>query len=86
MSIDYNVSDNDSLDFMQCFSHEAQSFYSIMIITSVYSAQFPLPVEHSLPLAAYDTLYNGAGKFKQSHLSHLTGSQFIHLRREQQYG
>ena len=53
---------------------------------ALYSAQFPLPGEHPLPgIAAYD---NGAepGKFKHNHLSHPTGSPFIHLGREQQFG
>ena len=48
----------------------------------VYSAQFPLPGEHSLPgKAACD---NGAGKFKHNHLSHHTWSHFLHLGQEQQ--
>ena len=45
------------------FSHEAQSAYSILLPLSwdnvqsrTYSAQFPLPGEHSLPNAAYDIL------------------------------
>ena len=45
------------------FSHEAQSAYSILLPWSLdtiqsrtYSAQFPLPGEHSLPKAAYGTL------------------------------
>ena len=45
------------------FFHEAQSAYSILLPRSLdtfqcrtYSAQFPLPGEHSLPKAAYDTL------------------------------
>ena len=46
------------------FSHEAQSAYSILLPRSLdtfqsrtYSAQFPLPREHSLPgIAAFNTL------------------------------
>ena len=42
----------------------------------LYSAQFPLPGEHSLPgIAACD---NGAGKFKHNHLSHPTGRVLIY--------
>ena len=48
-----------------------------------YSAQFPLPREHSLPGIA---AYNGAGKFKHNNLLPPTGSLFIHLGREQQCG
>ena len=50
----------------------------------LYSAQIPLPREHSLPSIA---AYNGAGKFKHNNLSPPTGSPFyIHLGREQQCG
>ena len=61
------------------FSQKAQSAYK-RIITPVtgyismphlYSAQFPLPREHSLPGIA---AYNGAGKFKHNNLSPPTGS------------
>ena len=45
------------------FSYEAQSAYTILLPglldsfqNRTYSAQFPLPGEHSLPKAAYDTL------------------------------
>ena len=73
------------------FSREAPSAYSILLPRSLdtfqcrtYSAQFPLPGEHSLPgIAACD---NGAGKFKHNNLSSPTGSPFIHLGREQQCG
>ena len=72
------------------FSHEAQSAYSVFLPRSLdismphlYSAQFPLPMEHSLPGIA---AYNGAGKFKHNNLSPPTGSPFIHLGREQQCG
>ena len=45
---------------------------------------FHSPGEHSLPsIAACD---NGAGKIKHNHLSHSTGSLFIHLGRVQQRG
>ena len=71
------------------FSHKAQSAYSVLLPWSLdtfqcrtYSAQFPLPREHSLPGIA---AYNGAGKFKHNYLSPPTGSPFIHLGREQQY-
>ena len=50
-------------------------------IPHLYSAQFSLPWEHSLPGIA---AYNGAGKFKHNNLSPPTGSPFIHLGREQQ--
>ena len=60
------------------FSHEAQSAYSVLLPRSLatfqcrtYSAQFPLPREHSLPGIA---AYNDAGKFKHSNLSPPTGS------------
>ena len=49
----------------------------------IYSAQFPLPREHSLPGIA---AYNGAAKFKHNNLSPPTGSPFIHLGQEQQCG
>ena len=72
------------------FSHEAQSAYSVLLPRSLhtfqcrtYSAQFPLPREHSLPGIA---TYNSAGKFKHNNLSPPTGSPFIHLDREQQCG
>ena len=61
------------------FSRKAQSAYSILLLPQsldtfqcrTYSAQFPLPGEHSLPgIAACD---NGACKFKHNHLSHPTG-------------
>ena len=64
------------------FSHKAQSAYVQRIITLVtgyismphlYSAQFPLPREHSLPGIA---AYNGAGIFKHNNLSPPTGSPF----------
>ena len=77
-------------NFYTRFSHEAQSAYSVLLPRSLdtfqcrtYSAQFPLPREHSLPGIA---AYNGAGKFKHNNLSPPTGSPFIHLGREQQCG
>ena len=77
-------------NFYTCFSHEAQSAYSVLLPRSLdtfqcrtYSAQFPLPREHSLPGIA---AYNGAGKFKHNNLSPPTGSPFIRLGREQQCG
>ena len=77
-------------NFYTRFSHEAQSFYSVLLPWSLdtfqcrtYSAQFPLPREHSLPGIA---AYNGTGKFKHNNLSPPTGSPFIHLGREQQCG
>ena len=73
------------------FSCKAQSAYSILLPRSLdtiqcrtYSAQFPLPGEHSLPGIA--ACHNGAGKFKHNHLSYPTGSPFIHLGGEQQCG
>ena len=64
-------------NFYTHFSHEAQSAYSVLLPRSLdtfqcrtYSAQFPLPREHSLPGIA---AYNGAGKFKHSNLSPPTG-------------
>ena len=76
-----------------CFSHEAQSAYSILLLPRsldtfqcrTYIAQFPLPREHSLPGIAACDIY-GAGKFKHNNLSYPTGSPFIHLGREQQCG
>ena len=77
-------------NFYTRFSHEAQSAYSVLLPRSLdifqcrtYSAQFPLPMKHSLPGIA---AYNGAGKFKHNNLSPPTGSPFIHLGREQQCG
>ena len=74
------------------FSRTAQSAYSVLLLPRsldtfqcrTYSAQFPLPGEHSLPGIA--TCDNGAGKFKHNNLSHPTGSPFIHLGQEQQCG
>ena len=69
--------------------HEAQALTAYItpvigyISIRTYSAQFPLPREHSLPGIA---AYNGAGKFKHNNLSPPTGSPFIHLGREQQCG
>ena len=64
-------------NFYMRFSHEAQSAYSVLLPRSLdtfqcrtYSAQFPLPREHSLPGIA---TYNGAGKFKHNNLSPPTG-------------
>ena len=72
--------------FYTQFSHEAQSAFSILLLPRsldtfpccTYSAQFPLPGEHSLSgIAACD---NGTGQFKHNHLSHPAGSPFIHLQ------
>ena len=80
---------NNNSSYLYALFHEAQSAYSILLPRSwdtfqcrTYSAQFPLPREHSLPGIA---AYNGAGKFKHN-LSPPTGSPFIHLGREQQCG
>ena len=75
-------------NFYTRYSHEAQSAYSVLLSRSLdtfqcrtYSAQFPLPREHSLPGIA---AYNGTGIFKYNNLSPPTRSPFIHLGREQQ--
>ena len=70
--------------------HEAQSAYSVLLPRSLdtfqcrtYSAQFPLPREHSLPgIAAIMALANS-----NTIICHLLpGPHFIHLGREQQCG